>query len=127
MLRKEDTNSAMEMEKGEASGLKKRGVSIKVALKKTDLQLVVWISPADESKMTEKQGHRLVDLAGWQSVYLAHPQDLCSAEGCGLESSHKLVQHFTSVLLSVPGPSLPNSGVFRVPLCFPASYYPAER
>lgn len=33
MLRKEDTDSAMEMEKGEASGLKKRGVSVEVALK----------------------------------------------------------------------------------------------
>lgn len=34
VLRKEDTNSAMEMEKGEASGLKKRGASLKVSLKK---------------------------------------------------------------------------------------------
>ena len=35
MLRKEDSNSAME--KGEASGLTKRGVSVKAALKKNGL------------------------------------------------------------------------------------------
>lgn len=53
MLRNEDTNSDMEMEKGEASGL---GVRVKVTLKKKmDSQLMVWISPADWSKMAEKQ------------------------------------------------------------------------
>lgn len=54
-------------------------------------------------------GHGLEDLAECESVCLSSPQDMCSV--CRLESSHKPNQHFPSVLLSVPGPSLPNSGL----------------
>lgn len=33
-------------------------------------------------------GHGLVHLAGWPSVHLTHPQDLCFAEECALGSLH---------------------------------------